>query len=856
MQTRSSSRVPYILLFILTATALGFHIPQSIRFFHQLEERTGSLPFQLSPRVEAPSPEAVKAGVREGDTLVSVENHPITGTAAITGILQEAPPNRPLLFCLRRQDGTIYTIRLPITSQVPATTGEAGTLFALWILRPLVGILVGVLTAASRPRDRRAWLLLAVLFTFSCFAVDPRLDSAPMSLVYLGNLYFSLASGSWFIWMPLFGLAFPEPLPWDQRHPRMKWLLLGPMAGVVLLVTLCRLLLINHFDLAASILDNVGFIIGPIYSSLGILCISVFFWSLCHKYFRLRDPDARRRLGLVWLGASICLAPLLLLVLMLTLLPSVQPPTSFVLFTLVVLSTFPLFLGYAIVVKKAMDVKVFIREGLRYTLLRGGIRGLQATALVLLLLGSTWLTSRPQTSWVLNGAILTAGALSIAYMRQFGQRMAQLVDRRFFRDACCSEQVLLELMDKLHRLVDEEDILKTMTATLSTTLHIPRVALLLPQGDMLTVAMSQGLPEESEPVLPLEGGICHTVLHSPEPIRVFPDDPESWIYRNPAVTREERDCLTLLDCRLLVPVPLRTSQPGCLCLGTRLGEAPYSRDEIRILQGVATQTALSLENARMVRVMAKEAAQRDRFLRELEIARDVQQRLFPQDLPVLPEVDYAGRCIPAQIVGGDYFDFLALPDRKLLLAIGDISGKGISAALLMASLQASFRGHAAGCQADLAGLVGHLNRMILQSSPINRFATFFVACLDTSTNTLTFVNAGHNPPILVRRERNEIERLEAGGPPLGILEDIAWETGRVLIQPGDILAAYTDGITEAMSPSGEEWGEQTLAGTLIQLQETPRAGDILEGILDRCKAYTLDAPPHDDKTLVILRPVA
>src|SRR5499427_6503278 len=184
------------------------------------------------------------------------------------------------------------------------------------------------------------------------------------------------------------------------------------------------------------------------------------------------------------------------------------------------------------------------------------------------------------------------------------------------------------------------------------------------------------------------------------------------------------------------------------------------------LDGVKAEMAQ--EVARLTAAIGRETAQRERMNRELEIAREVQEHLFPQRLPAVPGLEYSGQCRPAREVGGDYYDFLELPDGRFGIAIGDVSGKGVGAALMMASLEASLRALASVVQ-DPADLMGRVNRLVNQASAANRYATLFYGEYDPAKRRLTYVNAGHNPPVVVRNNGGECQvlRLEIGGPVIG-----------------------------------------------------------------------------------------
>ena len=264
---------------------------------------------------------------------------------------------------------------------------------------------------------------------------------------------------------------------------------------------------------------------------------------------------------------------------------------------------------------------------------------------------------------------------------------------------------------------------------------------------------------------------------------------------------------------------------------------------------VATQTGLALENSRLAEEVAAEVAQRERINREIEIAREVQERLFPQSLPEINRFDYAGYCRPASGVGGDYYDFLSLPNGRLGIAIGDVSGKGIPAALLMASLRASLRGQTIQGVSDLAALMSNVNKLIYESSASNRYATFFYAQYDPATRNLTYVNAGHNPPLIFRKPY-DLLRLETGGPVVGLLPASGYEQAKIVLEPGDMLVAFTDGINEAMDFGNGEWGEEGLIAAAWKLYGTGAQHTVHQLIVAADK-FVSGAKQHDDMTLIV-----
>jgi phosphoserine phosphatase RsbU/P len=240
--------------------------------------------------------------------------------------------------------------------------------------------------------------------------------------------------------------------------------------------------------------------------------------------------------------------------------------------------------------------------------------------------------------------------------------------------------------------------------------------------------------------------------------------------------------------------------------------------------------------------------------RELRSAGEVQQCLLPQSGSRAAGLDCAGVSRPARGVTGDYYDFIPLPDDRVAIVLGDVCGKGIPAAILMAALRGYLHGVAAERQCDPPALVEAMNRHLHRSAPASRFATLFYGVYDAATRTLEYVTAGHPPPVLLRNGADRPLGLPSveGGLALGMMPDAEYVATRVRLEPGDLLVAFTDGMTEAMDASGEEWGEDRF----IDAVETARAGAaglIADQVLEAATRFAGSAPPHDDMTLVVAR---
>ncbi|MFQ5740005.1 MAG: SpoIIE family protein phosphatase [Acidobacteriota bacterium] len=264
-----------------------------------------------------------------------------------------------------------------------------------------------------------------------------------------------------------------------------------------------------------------------------------------------------------------------------------------------------------------------------------------------------------------------------------------------------------------------------------------------------------------------------------------------------------------------------------------------------------------------------ELKRQNQLLREqLRIAKKVQSHLFPQALPAMELLDYGGTCRAAGQVGGDYYDFLQLSPTLLCIAVGDISGKGISAALLMASLQALLRSHAPNSRGQLSEMLGDINRLLCSMTDDSRFSTFFCGVFDSQTSCLTYANAGHNPPLLLRASsRPEADspgagndhpveenflRLEPTGTLLGIFSDSQYEQRKLKLFPDDLLVIYTDGIIEAQNPLGEHFGERRLE-RLVATHRHCSAQELQGVVLAEVARFSKGAEILDDLTLVVVR---
>ena len=314
---------------------------------------------------------------------------------------------------------------------------------------------------------------------------------------------------------------------------------------------------------------------------------------------------------------------------------------------------------------------------------------------------------------------------------------------------------------------------------------------------------------------------------------------------------KERMSIVEHQVRSILAVPLQTNDRviGLIYLDSPHFIREFTTEDLSLLTVMANVAAIRIEHARLA-----EVEQAERVLaRDLEQAALIQRGLLPIQAPSIPGLDVAGHNTSSRTVGGDYYDFLPYPDGRIAILVADVAGKGMPAALLMSSLQARAQ-VIFEAPDDLAARVSKLNRVLSTKLPDNRFITFFICVIDPRRGELRYCNAGHNPPLLLRRD-GRVEQLAGGGMILGIRPTAQYEEFRRQLEEGDIAVFFSDGVTEASRPDSEEdFGEQRLAELVWQNRGLSAAG-VVNAVVESVAAFTAGSPA-DDITVVVARRVS
>lgn len=307
--------------------------------------------------------------------------------------------------------------------------------------------------------------------------------------------------------------------------------------------------------------------------------------------------------------------------------------------------------------------------------------------------------------------------------------------------------------------------------------------------------------------------------------------------------------MALLGVRSVLAVPLSVSETevfGIIYADSPTYENTFTEEHLNILTTLASVASIRVENARLT----EERFERERMERELELATEIQQRFQPSAPPQMDSYELQGISFACYEIGGDYYDFIPRHNGKMLIALGDVSGKGTAAALLMSSLHAAIHAQTmAG--AELPEMVRAVNEYLASNTPSNRFITFFVGELNPDTGELSYINAGHNPP-LVGRADGSVEELDSGGFPLGIMPGAEFELGSINLKEGEAVIVFSDGVSEAENVAGEEFGIDRLSD-VVKKHIGRSASGLRDKIESSLSSFTGTAPANDDITLVIVK---
>lgn len=717
--------------------------------------------------------------------------------------------------------------------------------------------LLGLVILRENPNQRLNRIVSMLLFfggfgsVLSALSLLVKHDSPaaalPESAAYLWELFFPTAF--------LLASIFPEErgftrrfeLPGGWRSPSFLVLVYSPHVFHYLLV-----LLVSVWSVDPASVIAVPGALKPILGVFGVL-VRVFL-GVHRALFSLVDlgfgagaivlligswrgskvPRIRAQIGAITVGLVGCLA----LYASATTIPTLLGKThSRELQSM--LTTGALLLGsgaiaYAMVRFKFLDTKLIARRGILYGLasaLLVGIYLLVVERVNSFVSGAFGLDSR-----VVEPVFLI---MALTLFQPAIARLEESLDHMFLRDPGDYRNVLRQLGRDLQTTIDLDDLLtgaaRTMTEAL--LLRTSYVVAITQDGPVSRAGAGEPLDDESLRHLVVIAGR----LESSQAVFRLSDPVDG-------LRRVDRELLVQrLGAEIMLPLRWRGESLGLVLLGAKLTRTEYTSEDVALLQALASQMAVSLQNALLLRDRLQVA----RLEEELHLAQQIQQTFLRSEFPVMPRCEVHAVNMPSRQVGGDYYDVVPCADGSFLVAIADVAGKGVPAALMSSMLQASLRTHARSLE-PVSTILRNINAVVYRSTAVHQFATFFLARVDAAGESMTFSNAGHNWPALVRRN-GETQFLECGGLLLGVLEEIQMDHERVELHAGDRLVLYTDGITEATDCDGTLFGEGRVAEIVRDLPGTLDAREISARVLHEVEQHLGALEAQDDRTLLVLR---
>ena len=822
---------------------------------------------------------AARAGLRPGDRILAVNGQLLRTAHPFWDSIDRGTPGAVVtLAVLGSGDSEVRPVRIQLEAPAaltnlggaPLTTARLAALNVLSFY-PVPFLVVTAIVLIQRPHDRHAWLL-AVLFASVSAGVrllelEPLIHPAlrkPLLaycrfwvLVPPGALYYFFAS-------------FPEPTPLDRRLPWLKVLLLGVpvLIGLSLaIVTLVSPETPSYLRPRGTSPAAQGWI------TFGIRLHSIVGYglglaSLGWNAFRGRPETRRRTRVMLWGTAGAILPMTILRTYAVTYeMEFIELPFWVWVGAILALFLLPLSFAYAVVKHRVMEISVLVRRSARYVVVRHAVITVFVVVAIALTFAFTAMFSRvlpeePSPPVLPASAVSIPGGAPVEHLteierrglsgvagaifgllimfatRQGVSRITQRLDRAFFREAYDARQLLQTVARRARHAVDPRELAALLEQSLQSALHPSTIVVLLRTAEdrLQTITTSVGGDVADLDAAAVERdeslGAGTTVVKRGE----LPPSLAPLVSAQPD---------------LLAPMHGRDERlEGLIVLGSRLSDEPYGREDRELIASVAEQGGIALHNLRLAALIAERMEAERRAARELDIARDVQAKLLPQHGPTLGSLEYAGVCIQARQVGGDYYDFLDLGPGRLGLVLADISGKGISAALLMASLQASLRSQFVQTPEDLPRILRAVNRTFFESTETSRYATLFFGVYDERSTRLRYANCGHIPPMLLGTD-GALRRLMPTATVIGLFDHWECGIGESKLTHGDTLVIFSDGVAEALNSDGEEFGEERLVD-VMRHQASLSAEMLVSTIVGTVRGHSGSAQ-SDDLTLIVAR---
>ncbi len=772
-----------------------------------------------SVRADGPN---VNSDLRPGDELYAIDGERVRNGAHYQHVVAANRAFRPQSYEVRRH-GVVLQTSIEYQPLPRVMAAERVVLIVLALAFLVVGLWV-----YFRRSD-----VLGTLFAFNSAILASFLTDGPSTSSPALQITGEILGDAVILVFPAtllhFFLRFPDRGSREGKRSHAAWLYTPPalILAVSATVSARRFL----FGVAGEIEEQVVLASSTVYFVAYVLASLIVFV----RAYRASARAQKQKLRVVIAGTVAGLLPFVAA----TVHASIRPEGGSMSFTLpaeLCLGFVPLAFAYAILKHGAIELTAVVRKSLVYA----ALTGLLVAGYYALVQSAGAFLSREfgvsEAVWVTITVVVLA--ITFAPARE---RVQGAVDRLFYRTEYVYKQEVIDFGRRVARTLTREEIFDHFIGRCDALLHPSFVVVYLRGQDKdLVLERVHGAGPEVPPAFAADSFMGRYLTRYRTPLLVeFLD--RSW--ERPHLDPDARRLLSTAGLAVLVPIAAPDRLLGVALLGQKRSGLAYRRPDSELLETFAEQLALVIENADLIH----SSIEKERLKSEVMLARDIQQALLPATAPRLQDVEIMGQMISSSEVGGDYFDYFMLDDRRIVVAIGDVMGKGVPAAMLMASLQAVFKNRAAKGGLAPHELNAELNDYLVEHAKPGQFATFFCGVLDLSTSTFTFSSAGQCPALLATN--GYIDRLGNGGTVLGANRNQQFAEGSAAFHPGDLLLLYTDGVIEQMNPEGEPYGEQRLVDFLGANRNLPP--DRLQNALLRDVLDFGAGHQHDDITSVI-----
>ncbi len=781
---------------------------------------------------------AWNAGIRNGDELVGINGTKVKNTIQAQLILDDVEGGKFADYEVRKPNGEILHTKVYVKKLI-----QFGNLAQA--ISALIWILIGYIVYTAKPDGlpQKLFYSLAVfivlsnigiLFPFGLYFRIFVLERPTTAIISGALLIISQVLAPlillYFVW------TFPKPFEFAKKEfVKIIFIavaVISSLTGIGALISL-YVTEFNSFPIYARYRQIIGIVLNVIYL---IIWISLFI-----QFIREKDKEKKKPILLLFVGFTLG-------VVIQFYVSTIAPAISDTIFNspeyympIILMVFIPIIFAYAILKYNLLDVSIVVRNTIIYGTAMATVAGIYF--LVVYVLGqsiSSFLGAENQ------GIIAGIFFLVFAFIFQSTKdRFQDFLTRKFYPEQSAYQKVLIQFSNEVSTVVGKEKILDLTSNTFVDALKIDKFGILLHdyKKDILYLARGVGF---SNPDCTIEKSNMLPIIKE-----------KSLVTKYPVIEQQDfeitfpgkSDRLIEEGIQSVFPMIVKSKVVGALLFGLKHSGSKFGGKDLELLNAAANQLAVAIENARLY----KAETEKIKIERDLDVARKIQQTLLPKCIPSINGLDICGEMIPAMQVGGDYYDLIQAEDNKLFVAVGDVSGKGLSASLYMTKLQTMIQ-LACKNSTNLKEILSEVNKRLYESIDRNWFITMTLALFDTQKRTVKFCRAGHMPVVI--SSNGNVESVKTSGMGLGLekgeifertLEEIELE-----YKSGQIFSFFSDGITEAMNENEELFGEERLMQILKGRSSQPSLS-IMQTVWDQVKTFRGKAKPNDDMTMVIVK---